>query len=137
MPQPFISQDAGGMCNCCGDCCGILRSIKMHPKPAERVLTNYYAAVDPDACSACETCVDRCQMEAIKLGADDVAEVDRDRCIGCGLCVTTCPSEAVSLQPKPESERRTACNRERLHHATGLARGKSLIPLVMLKKSQS
>ena len=39
VPQPFVSQDAGGMCNCCGDCCGILRSIKMHPKPAEKVLT--------------------------------------------------------------------------------------------------
>ena len=137
VPQPFISQDAGGMCNCCGDCCGILRSIKMDPKPAERVLTNYYAAVDPDACSACETCVERCQMEAIKLGTNDSAEVDRDRCIGCGLCVTTCPSEALSLQPKPESERKEppATGKDYFMQVAS-ARGKSLIPLAMLKKSQ-
>ncbi|MEJ2719299.1 MAG: helix-turn-helix domain-containing protein [Deltaproteobacteria bacterium] len=54
VPQPFMSQDAGGLCNCCGDCCASLRSIKMHPKPAEKVLTNYFAEVDPEACSGCE-----------------------------------------------------------------------------------
>ncbi len=135
VPQPFVSQDAGGMCNCCGDCCGILRAIKMDPKPAERVLTNYYAEVEHETCSACETCVERCQMEAIKLGANDVAEVDRDRCIGCGLCVTTCPSEAVSLQSKPESERKEppATGKDYFMQVAS-ARGKSLIPLAMMKK---
>jgi len=135
VPQPFMSQDAGGMCNCCGDCCGILRSIKLDPKPAERVLSNYYAAVDADACSACETCMDRCQMEAIKIGANDVAEVDRDRCIGCGLCVTTCPSEAMSLQSKSEQERQVppATAKEYMMQLAA-ARGKSLIPLSVMKK---
>jgi ferredoxin len=138
VPQPFISQDAGGMCNCCGDCCGILRSIKLHPKPAERVLTNYYADVDPDACSACETCIDRCQMEAIKIGAAEVAEVDRDRCIGCGLCVTTCPSEALSLRSKPESERQVppATAKDYMMQLAS-SRGKSLIPIAVSKRSQS
>ncbi len=138
VPQPFMSQDAGGMCNCCGDCCGILRSIKMHPKPSERVLTNYYAGVDPDACSACETCTDRCQMDAIKIGDSGVAEVDRDRCIGCGLCVTTCPSEAVTLKSKPESERRVppATAKDYIMQLAS-SRGKSLIPLAVSKRSQT
>jgi H+/Na+-translocating ferredoxin:NAD+ oxidoreductase subunit B len=137
VPQPFVSQDAGGMCNCCGDCCGILRSIKLHPKPAERVLANYYAEVDSDSCSACETCIDRCQMEAIKIGADGVAEVDRDRCIGCGLCVTTCPSEAMSLQAKPESERKVPPTTGKDYFMQlASARGKSLIPIAVQKKSQ-
>jgi NAD-dependent dihydropyrimidine dehydrogenase PreA subunit len=138
VPQPFVSQDAGGMCNCCGDCCGILRSIKMDPKPAEKVLSNYYAAVDPDACSACETCVDRCQMEAIKLGDNEAAVVDRDRCIGCGLCVTTCPSEALSLQAKPESERKEppATGKDYIMQMAS-ARGTSLIPIALSKKSQT
>lgn len=134
VPQPFISQDAGGMCNCCGDCCGILRSIKLHPKPAERVLTNYYAEVAPDLCSGCETCLDRCQMEAITIGDDSVAMVNRDRCIGCGLCATTCPSEALALKSKPESERREppATGKEYFMQLAA-ARGKSLIPLSMSK----
>lgn len=136
VPQPFAAQDAGGLCNCCGDCCGILRSIKMHPRPAEKVLTNYYAEVDPEVCSACETCVSRCQMEAVKIGPDEVAVVDRDRCIGCGLCITTCPSEAVSLRAKPESERREppATAKDYVMQLASI-RGKSLIPLAVLKAS--
>jgi electron transport complex protein RnfB len=138
VPQPFNAQDAGGMCNCCGDCCGILRSIKMHPKPAEMVVTNYYATVDPELCSACETCVDRCQMDAIALGPDDVALVDRDRCIGCGLCVTTCPSEAVTLARKPESERRDPPVRARdTMMQMAERRGKSLIPLAVVRGSKA
>lgn len=137
VPQPFISQDAGGLCNCCGDCCGILRSIKMHPKPSEMVIANYYVEVDPESCTACETCIDRCQMEAIAIGADDVAEVDRDRCIGCGLCVGTCPGEAITLKQKPESERREppATGRDYIMQLASL-RGKSLIPLSVVKGTQ-
>jgi electron transport complex protein RnfB len=136
--QPFSAQDPGGLCNCCGDCCGILRSIKLHAKPAEKVLTNYYAEVDPDACSACESCVGRCQMEAITIGADEVAEVDRDRCIGCGLCVTTCPSEAVSLRMKPEWERRQppATGKDYMMQLASI-RGKSLVPLAVSKRWQT
>jgi NAD-dependent dihydropyrimidine dehydrogenase PreA subunit len=136
VPQPFVAQDAGGMCNCCGDCCGILRSIKMHPKPSEKVFTNYYAEVDADACSACETCLDRCQMDAISIGEQGTAVIDRDRCIGCGLCVSTCPSEAMSLQLKPESEQRQppATGKDYFMHIASL-RGKSLIPLNIIKKA--
>ena len=135
VPQPFVAQEIGGMCNCCGDCCEILKSIKTHPKPAEKVVTNYYAAVDRDSCQACETCVGRCQMEAIKIRADNFAEVDRDRCIGCGLCTTTCPAKAVTLQRKPESECRTppASGQEYLMNLAS-SRGKSLIPLSVQKK---
>jgi Fe-S-cluster-containing hydrogenase component 2 len=137
VPQPFIAQDAGGLCNCCGDCCGILRAIKMDPKPAEKVFTNYYAAVDPDACSACETCGDRCQMEAIRLADNNAAVVDRDRCIGCGLCVTTCPCGAISLRMKPETERKEppATGRDYVMQLAS-ARGKSLVPLSMAGKSK-
>jgi Na+-translocating ferredoxin:NAD+ oxidoreductase subunit B len=136
VPQPFVSQDAGGMCNCCGDCCGILRSIKLHPKPAEQVLTNYFVAVDADACSGCETCLTRCQMEAIQVGSNDAAVVNRDRCIGCGLCVTTCPSEALSLQAKPESARKEppATARDYIMQLAA-ARGTSLVPIAFSKKT--
>ena len=100
--QPASAQNPGGMCNCCGDCCGALRAIKKFPKPAEMVSTNYYAVVDQDLCDACEICVDRCQMEAITV--EDAASIDLDRCIGCGLCVTTCPSEALKLEIKPQDK---------------------------------
>lgn len=137
VPQPFVAKDVGGLCNCCGDCCGILRSIKLDPKPAERVFTSYFAEVDPEECSACETCVGRCQMEAIGIGASETAEVDRDRCIGCGLCITTCPSGALSLRLKPESERRDPPETGRDYFMEiASVRGKSLIPIAMIRKAQ-
>jgi ferredoxin len=104
--QPSTSQNPGGMCNCCGDCCGILVAVKKFPKPAELVFSNYQSAINGENCTGCEICLDRCQMEAIAINKDGVAQVDLDRCIGCGLCVTTCPSEAISLIPKPEANRR-------------------------------
>lgn len=105
--QPATAQNPTGMCNCCGDCCGVLISIKEHPRPAELVCSNYFATVDRELCAGCETCVGRCQMEAIGLDEDNIAVVNIARCIGCGLCVITCSAEAMRLVPKPEKERMT------------------------------
>ncbi|MCP4628257.1 MAG: 4Fe-4S ferredoxin, partial [bacterium] len=46
---------------------------------AEVVTSNYNAHADPELCTACETCFDRCPIEAISLNPEDVAEVNRDR----------------------------------------------------------
>ena len=97
--QPFNAQRMGGMCSCCGDCCGMLRSLKKQPVPAAAVKSNYYAVVEDEDCIGCGDCLERCQMEAILL-EDDLARVDRNRCIGCGLCVTRCPSDALRLVKK-------------------------------------
>jgi NAD-dependent dihydropyrimidine dehydrogenase PreA subunit len=138
VPQPFNAQNPGGMCNCCGDCCGMLRALKKHPHPAQMVMSNYLAVVDPDLCSACETCVDRCQMDAIALGPEDVAQVDLRRCIGCGLCVTTCPTEAIRLELKPDAQRRDPPQtaQETLMQLAQ-ERGTSLIPLAAMKAAES
>jgi Na+-translocating ferredoxin:NAD+ oxidoreductase subunit B len=104
--QPATAQNPGGICNCCGDCCAILGAVKKFSKPAELVFSNYQTAINGENCTGCEICLDRCQMEAIVMNKDGVAQVDLDRCIGCGLCVTTCPSEAICLIPKPDANRR-------------------------------
>ena len=101
--QPFNSKKIGGMCSCCGDCCGMLRSLKKQPNPAEAVQSNYYAQVEEELCTGCETCVDRCQMEAVEV-VDGISTVLLNRCIGCGLCVTTCPSEAIQLVKKDDDK---------------------------------
>lgn len=101
--QPFNSQKVGGMCSCCGDCCGMLRSLKKQPSPARAVQSNYFAEVNSSECSGCETCVERCQMDAIQV-VEQKAVVNLERCIGCGLCVTTCTTEAMQLKRKPENQ---------------------------------
>ena len=84
------------ICNCCGCCCGVLRSIK---KWGLKDATNshYYARIDTETCIQCGVCRDeRCQVDAIAEHHGDFA-VAPDRCIGCGLCVSTCPSESITL----------------------------------------
>jgi electron transport complex protein RnfB len=97
--QPGNQQRSINICMCCGCCCGILKNLKTLEKPARVVHTNYYAQVDEETCTACEACVDRCQMDAITV--DRIAQVNLDRCIGCGLCITDCPTEAMTLRQKP------------------------------------
>ena len=108
--QPATSQNPSGMCNCCGDCCGVLAALNKFPKPAERVFSNHYAIIDAEACTGCETCVDRCQMRALHMNDEGLAEVDLDRCIGCGLCVISCPSEALELKSKTAEQVRVPPN---------------------------
>ncbi len=91
------------ICNCCGCCCKALAHINKHNNPNAIAKSNYYAAVDEDTCTACETCVDRCQVNAISM-EDDLAVIDRARCIGCGLCVSSCPTESISMIHKTPEE---------------------------------
>ena len=75
----------------------------MLPRPADMVKSYYVSKIDPELCTACEVCNERCPMEAIKLNGD-VSEIIDGRCIGCGVCIPTCPVEAISLVAKPGME---------------------------------
>jgi NAD-dependent dihydropyrimidine dehydrogenase PreA subunit len=134
--QPANSQNPGGMCNCCGECCAILRGLNKLPRPAEVVISNYFAVVDPEVCTGCETCIERCQMGAIALNDNEVAEINLERCIGCGLCVTTCTDEALHLEIKPEGQRRKPpeTGREAME-MMAQRRGKSLTPLAQKRSN--
>jgi NAD-dependent dihydropyrimidine dehydrogenase PreA subunit len=94
---------ASYVCNCCGCCCGILRGITEYGLDHSVAAANYLAAVDPDTCTGCGTCLDRCQVGAMSL-LEKTALADPKRCIGCGLCVTGCPAEAVTLRRKPDQQ---------------------------------
>jgi ferredoxin len=77
--------------------------IKRNDEVGAAVQSNYFADVDADACIGCETCLERCQMEAIDM-VEEKAVINLDRCIGCGLCVTTCSTEAVQLIRRPDEQ---------------------------------
>jgi NAD-dependent dihydropyrimidine dehydrogenase PreA subunit len=93
------------ICNCCGCCCGVLRSINdLGMKATDVINSYYYAKIDPETCDGCGTCKDeRCQVNAIEEG-DDAYQIIREKCIGCGLCVSTCPTGAISLMRKQPEE---------------------------------
>ena len=97
--QPTNSQRAEAVCCCCGDCCGILKNVKKYPRPTDLYASNFYAEADINLCSGCNTCSDRCQMNAATL-IGGIISINLDRCIGCGNCVVTCPSKAIQLKKK-------------------------------------
>jgi len=101
--QPGNNQKASNICCCCGCCCGVLRTLKHLPRPVDHISSPFYAYSMPDTCTGCETCVDRCQMDAVFI-ENSQAVINLDRCIGCGLCVTTCPTDSMTLVRKSEAE---------------------------------
>ena len=101
--QPGNSQAPVNICCCCGCCCGVLRSVKSCPNPAALVASTFIATFNPDECSICGDCVDRCQMGALTLETSAIA-FNPDRCIGCGLCVSTCPTGSLTLARRPDPE---------------------------------
>ncbi|HYA40672.1 MAG TPA: 4Fe-4S binding protein [Syntrophobacteraceae bacterium] len=139
--QPANAKDAMFMCLCCGCCCGILKMFKRQARPAAMAASPFFAAHNPESCLNCGRCVDRCQMEALRLEGETV-RLDVDRCIGCGLCVSTCPAGSLSLVRKPES-RQPEVPRDFVDSAIrlGKARGKittpGLIKMVVKSKVES
>lgn len=104
--QPATSANPSGMCNCCGDCCGVLASIKRDSSPADLVYSNNYAEVEAGSCIECGECLPACHMEAIQMPGEGPAMILEKRCIGCGVCITRCPSDAIRLKEKPAEKRR-------------------------------
>lgn len=87
------------LCVCCGCCCGVLSTYKKTSRPADFWISNYYAQVNPDLCNGCGVCVERCQIEAIRI-VDKKSTIDLARCFGCGNCVTKCKMNAITLFKK-------------------------------------
>ena len=55
------------------------------------------AKVDKDKCTGCESCIEACPAEAIKM-VDGKAQVDADTCVDCGVCVDECSVEAIEME---------------------------------------
>ena len=89
------------ICNCCTCCCGILQGVYRFNDPVRSVSSNFEAVLDADACTGCEACVDKCQMDAVTPEGDEV-RIALERCIGCGVCVYHCPTKAIRLVPRPD-----------------------------------
>ncbi|MBW1847264.1 MAG: 4Fe-4S binding protein [Deltaproteobacteria bacterium] len=89
------------VCNCDRWHCEVVTAMLKQPKPALFFNSGFHPVFDPDLCTACEECIDRCPPEAILMGDNDIPEVDLDRCFGCAVCATGCPSEAIKMEAKP------------------------------------
>ncbi len=89
------------ICNCDRWHCEVITRVLRESRPALFFNSGFKPAFDPDKCTACGTCLDRCPAAALVLEAD-VPEVDLDRCFGCAACATGCPDDAIVMEAKPD-----------------------------------
>ena len=85
------------LCNCCECCCHDLVFLKKLGRSDLVARSDYEAVTDPELCTACGLCVERCPFEVRAL-RDGVLVCEPEACYGCGICVTTCPEQAISMQ---------------------------------------
>lgn len=94
-----VSDRINFLCNCCGCCCGFLRTLTQLGRPNAVAASRYTAVLDVSDCSGCGACAELCQLGALAL-EDGEARLDPQRCLGCGCCVTACPTGALTLAPR-------------------------------------
>jgi Fe-S-cluster-containing hydrogenase component 2 len=118
------------MCNCCGDCCGMMQSIRRYGITGAIVSSNWVAHVDLEKCRGCKKCARACPAEAVTMvdnGGQGLrkywAIVDTEKCLGCGVCDELCRFDAHSMIPRDKRVFTPANTFERLV-AMAVERGK-------------
>ncbi|MGC8604111.1 MAG: 4Fe-4S binding protein [Desulfomonilaceae bacterium] len=84
------------ICNCCPCCCQTMPILIKHNISVVEP-SRFAAHVDPELCSSCGTCLERCYFGAIVATDNEPTRVDTSKCMGCGLCQVTCPTGAISM----------------------------------------
>ena len=56
---------------------------------------------DPQKCSLCGKCIEKCPFNALTMG--DSGIVVNDSCRACGLCVRFCPENAIRFEQKADA----------------------------------
>jgi MinD superfamily P-loop ATPase len=70
--------------------------MKKYNMQGSAAVSGFITEFDPEKCTACGDCVDRCPMEALTMQGDDLV-FNNKLCFGCGLCSSACPTGALQL----------------------------------------
>ena len=104
-----MKRKVGYICNCCGCCCGMLRSAKQFSLPHAIVTSNWIAEVDEGRCTGCGLCEKACPAGAIAMRPvapvpgkkpKKMAWRDEGLCLGGGVCVGSCKRGALSMSAR-------------------------------------
>ena len=86
------------VCNCCWDCCGILRPYNMGALALKYKRHFVARVIDSAECKGCSVCQHFCPTTAASVH-DKKAAINPDKCIGCGLCAYHCKQNNIELIP--------------------------------------
>ncbi|MHB8869645.1 MAG: 4Fe-4S dicluster domain-containing protein [Thermoleophilia bacterium] len=94
--------DAKHNCNCCGDACWNVGTIRRRKIARDALMATYFLRItDDEACTGCGICAEVCPVQTVAMeGGKPV--VDREWCIGCGVCVARCAEAAAGLEPRAD-----------------------------------
>jgi len=96
-PGSNVDRPETSICNCCKDCCDTLNVWRHGAMPLLNS-TYHLSVVDPDGCTGCGICEEKCPTEAVVVSDEGKARVTEGYCFGCGVCARFCPEGAISLK---------------------------------------
>lgn len=86
------------ICNCCWDCCGILKPYNMGAVSLMYNASFSAKRKDEDSCKNCGKCAKFCPTTAMRF-QDDELRFNQNLCIGCGQCALQCPQNNIEMCP--------------------------------------
>ncbi len=103
-----VQRNVSYICNCCGDCCGMMSAIRRFDIRHAIVTSNWISDIDLSRCNGCGRCSKVCPVNAITIEEQQLtnrrkrwAVRDADLCLGCGVCYSACRHGALSMNPRP------------------------------------
>ncbi len=112
------------ICACCRHACHGLRGMTQLDIPHAVAPSSYWAVVDEDLCNGCAVCVERCQVDAVRMRDDSIAEIDYERCLGCGICISQCAPDALRLEKRDDRIFTPAADAQELLRMIGTSKGR-------------
>lgn len=92
--------NSNGICNCCGDCCYILRSLQRKNSQGVWPISKYIVDFDEEKCISCGKCVKRCHFGVFEKKDKKITIANKEKCIGCGICKSTCKANAITMKER-------------------------------------
>ena len=103
-----VQRNVSYICNCCGDCCGMMSAIRRFDLRNAIVTSNWISDIDLSRCNGCGRCTKVCPVNAITIEEQQLtnrrkrwAVRNADLCLGCGVCYSACRHGALSMNPRP------------------------------------